>query len=152
MVALLVKAGADINATDDYGHTALFEATADVSIADRIYAPPRVAPSDAAIRERSGRAAVAALLRSLGAVPSAADIETAKEIGQIPEAERQNRHMTLASHLGDFAYHRAVHEVAMEYPFLHDAFRILRAKGSRSEYEIVFVESFQRYELLSGNA
>jgi ankyrin repeat protein len=115
VVALLLKAGADMNAADNYGHTPMFDAAVDVSAYDMIYATMRVAPSDGAIRERSGRGAVVALLRSLGAVASAADIETAKAMGSLPEAERQSRHMTLAHNRADFEYHRAVREVSMEY-------------------------------------
>ena len=146
VVALLVKAGAVINATDNYGHTPMFDAEAYVSSYDSIHAATRVAPNDKTIRERNGRDAVVALLRSLGAVASAADLDTAKAMGSLPEAERQTRHMTLAHNHGDTQYHRAVREVMMEYPFLHDAFRILRAKAILSLNEKVFVENFERYE------
>lgn len=146
VVTLLVKAGADINATDNYGHTPMFDAAADVSAYDMIYASTGVAPSEGAIRERSGRGAVVALLRSRGAVPSRADAETAKAIGSVPEAERHTRHMTLVHNQGDLEYHRAVREMSMEYPFLHDAFRLLRDKTSLSETEKVFIDKFERYE------
>jgi hypothetical protein len=146
VITLLVKAGADINATDSYGHTPMFDAAAAVSAYDMIYVNTGGAPSEGAMRERSGRGAVVALLKSRGAVPSRADAETAKAIGSVPEAERHNRHMTLAYNQGDFEYHRAVGEISMEYPFLYDAFRLLRNKTSLSGTEKVFVDRFESYE------
>ena len=146
VVHLLVEAGGNVNATDNYGHTPLFDAAAEVSPYDMIYATTVVAPSKGAIQERSGRGSVVSLLRSCGAVPSEADTQTEQAIGSVPETERHNRHMTLAHNQGDFEYHRAVREISMEYPFLHDAYRLLHNKNNLSELERIFVDKFERYE------
>ena len=146
VVTLLTNSGADINATDNYGHTPMFDAAADASAYDMMYATTRVTPSEEAVRERSGRSAVVALLKSCGAAPSRGDAETARAMGSVAEAERRTRHMTLASNQGDFEYQDAVREMSMEYPFLHDAFRLLRDKGNVSDTEKVFIERFESYE------
>ena len=146
VVRLLIEAGANVNAIDNYGHTPLFDAVAEVSPYDMIHATTRVSPSEGAIQERSGRGSVVSLLKSYGAAPSQADAQTAQAIGSVPEAERHNRHMTLAYNQGDLEYHRAVREISMEYPFLHDAYELLHNKINLSEVERIFVNKFERYE------
>ena len=149
VVRLLITAGSDVNSTDNYGHTPLFNAAANVSSYDMIGAVTGVNLSDGAVRERSGRASVVSLLKSHGAILSEEDTQTMKAIGSTPEAERQNRHMKLANNQGDFEYHRAVSNISMEYPFLYDAYRILRKKNNLSEMEKYFTERFEQYEKIA---
>lgn len=146
VVTLLIQAGAEVNAVDSYGHTPMFDAAAHVSVSDMIFAPKGFVPSKGALRERSGREAVVALLKSRGASPSQADAETAKAIGSVPEAERHTRHMTLAHNQGDGEYHQAVRKIIREYPFLHDAHQLLRDKADLATTEKTFVDRFEYYE------
>ena len=149
VVRLLLQSGADVNATDDYGHTPLFSAAAEVGLYENLVATFGTVPSDVfdkVTEERSGRQEVVRLLKLSGAVPSSQDVETAKAMGSIPEAVRQNKHMALAYKLADFDYHGAVRQMTMEYPFLWDAYAILRKKRGLSTSEKVFVERFERYE------
>lgn len=141
-----MQAGAELNATDKFGHTPRFDAAADVSPYDMIIATTGVAPSQRALEERSGRGAVIAPLKSRGAAPSPADAETAKAMGPVPEADRVDRHMALAHNSADFKYHKVVRGISMEYPFLHDAYRHLRKKTTLSPTEKVFVDNLQQYD------
>ena len=146
VVRLLIDSGADVNATDAYGHSPLFSAAATVSPYDMLRANTGASPSCGALRERSGREAVVSLLKSRGAMLSEADAQTLAAVGSVPEADRQARHMQLASRNGDYEYHRAVEEISMEYPFLHDAHRLLLNKPNLSKVERTFIDGFQRYE------
>lgn len=106
LVLVLIKAGAAVNATDSYGRRPLFAASHEVSAYDMLVAATHVVPREAT-NERSGRHTVVSVRKSHGAVPSAADMETAEAIGSVPEAERVNRDMALALQDGDLEYHRA---------------------------------------------
>ncbi|MFA5414069.1 MAG: ankyrin repeat domain-containing protein [Methanoregula sp.] len=146
VVTLLISAGAHLNTQDNFGHTPLFNAAAAISPYDMIYVTSRLAPSEEYLQERSVREATVKLLVSQGATLSQDDIVTKDAMGSLPEADRQTRHETLAYKYGELYYHRAISEISMEYPFLHDAYRQLCNKTNLTPSEKIFIEKFEEYE------
>ncbi len=148
IAVLLVDAGAQVNATDKYGHTPMFDAAYTVTPYSNLIATfgSITGSGEGVAREETGRGAVADLLRLRGATPSAEDLVAAKAIGTIPEANRQDLHLRLAYNSGDIDYRHAVQEVSMEYPYLCDAYRLLRKKSDLSASERTFLDKFEEYE------
>ena len=134
VVLALIEAGANANALDNFGHTPLFVA----SFSDS----PAFDTGEAA----AGRRAVVSVLTAHGAVLSMADKDTANAMGSLPEAERFNRQIACADRLGDLKYSTALFTIRGNYPFLHDAYRLLRTKARLSADERTFIDKFELYE------
>ncbi|MFA5101218.1 MAG: hypothetical protein WC547_10075, partial [Candidatus Omnitrophota bacterium] len=57
-------------------------------------------------------------------------------------------HLYVSHQLGDFAYHRAVEAVRLQYPSLQEAFDALKVKAGRNKQEEEFVKKYPRFQKL----
>jgi hypothetical protein len=146
VVRVLAHAGADVNARDGQGHTAMFAAAYYVSSKELMAGMFGVTPDAALREEQQQRQDLVKLLKSFGAVPSPQDLETAKAIGRVPEWVRRVAHERIAHQSGDVKYQEAVETVGKDYQCLYDAYRQLLAKPHLSDKERIFVEQYLSYE------
>jgi hypothetical protein len=146
VIRVLVRAGADVNARDGFGHTPMFAAAYYVSTRE-LMAGTFGITADAELREeQKQRQDTVTLLKSFGARPSPQDIETAQAIGQIPEWVRRAVHERMAYQAGDLKYREAVTTIRGEYQCLYDAYRHLPTKQALSDTERTFVDGYLKYE------